>query len=129
MMAEGLAAADDVVQRARTRWAMTPAEWACEGAPGRERFWVVGALAGEIVWYNHIEEGFNRSPCRSERIIGDYRCDQSSFAELLDELPEARAAAAYAEDAPDASVPASLREGGHIERRQTTYWDLVSRDG
>jgi hypothetical protein len=22
-----------------------------------------------------------------------------------------------------------LREGGHIERRQTTYWDLVSRDG
>ncbi len=53
------------------------------------------------------------------------RCEQSSFAEL----PEARAAAAHAEDAPDASVPASLREGGHIERRQTTYWDLVSRDG
>lgn len=129
MMAEGLAVADDVVQRAWARLAMPPAVWGCEGAPDHERFWVVGSIADEVVWYNHIEEGFNRSPCRSGRVIGEYRCNQSTFAELLARLPEAHEAERFAQDAPDDVVPACLREGGHIERRQTTYWDLVSRDG
>ncbi len=135
MVSEGLAGADDVVQRAWARLAIPPAEWACEGAPDGERFWVVGTIPGteagaaEIVWYNHIEEGFNQSPSPSPRIIGEYRCNQRTFAELLAGLPEALEAATFAQDAPDDVVPACLCEGGHIERRQTTYWDLVSRDG
>lgn len=135
MVSEGLAGADDVVQRAWARLAMPLAQWGCEGAPDGERFWVVGTIPGtevgaaEIVWYNHIEEGFNRSPCGSAGVIGEYRCNQSTFAELLAGLPEAHEAERFAQEAPHDVVPACLREGGHIERRQTTYWDLVGRDG
>jgi hypothetical protein len=124
MVAEGLAGADDVVQRAWARLAMPLAEWGCEGAPDDERFWVVGRIADEVAWYNHIEEGFNRSPCRSERVIGEYRCNQSTFADLLAGLPEALEARRSPKKRPTTSFPHACARAATSNgvRRPTGTW-------
>ena len=39
-------------------------------------FWVVGIIGRVVVWFNDIEDGFNRSSYRQHGVIEDYSCNQ-----------------------------------------------------
>jgi hypothetical protein len=134
LMAEALDEADETVKVAWSELAIPKAKWACIKAPRSESFWVVGLDlkadgSREAIWYNHFEEGFNRSPYGVHGNLDEYWCNQDSFAHILGGLPAAQVAEVYAEAAPDQTVPDCLREGGQVVRRQTTYWDLQGPEG
>ena len=42
-------------------------------------FWVVGIIGTGVLWYNDIEDGFNRSPYTTYGIIGAYLCNQDEL--------------------------------------------------
>ena len=39
-------------------------------------FWVVGIYGRKVIWYNDIEDGFNRSTWSEPGHIGEYWCNQ-----------------------------------------------------
>lgn len=57
-------------------------------------FWVVAVIGQTVVWYNDIEEGFNRSLFSSAGEIGEYQCNddelQWTIGKLLTELETGR---------------------------------------
>jgi hypothetical protein len=59
------------------RWDLHP--WGDKGGG----FWVVAVLGQRVVWYNDIEEGFNRSVFRSWGVIGEYVCDEDDLEMVL----------------------------------------------
>jgi hypothetical protein len=42
-------------------------------------FWVVAIIGRTVIWYNDIEEGFNRSSYASYGKIEDYWCNQDEL--------------------------------------------------
>jgi len=42
-------------------------------------FWVVGIIGQMVLWYNHIEDGFNSSRYSKYGIINEYWCNQDSL--------------------------------------------------
>ncbi len=42
-------------------------------------FWVVAVMGSTVVWYNDIEEGFNRSKYSMYGEMGDYWCNQDEL--------------------------------------------------
>jgi hypothetical protein len=42
-------------------------------------FWVVGLIGRTVLWYNDIEEGFNRSRYERYGTISDYYCNQDDL--------------------------------------------------
>lgn len=66
------------------KWQLPP--WGNEGGG----FWVVAIFGRNVVWYNDLEEGFNRSPYTTAGIIGNYRCNQDGLElpirHLLEEI-------------------------------------------
>lgn len=42
-------------------------------------FWVVAIIGATVIWYNDIEEGFNRSRYSSYGTIDDYWCNQDEL--------------------------------------------------
>ena len=42
-------------------------------------FWVVGLIGSSVIWYNDIEEGFNRSRFKTPGEIEDYWCNQDEL--------------------------------------------------
>jgi hypothetical protein len=42
-------------------------------------FWVVGLIGQTVIWYNDIEEGFNRSRYSALGTIDDYWCNQDEL--------------------------------------------------
>ncbi len=42
-------------------------------------FWVVAVVGSTVVWYNDIEEGFNRSHYNSFGTIDEYWCNQDEL--------------------------------------------------
>ncbi len=64
-----------------------PAKWA-KHTHGEEGggFWVVAAFGTKVVWYNDIEEGFNRSRYRERGIIAEYWAEQDDLIEFLTRL-------------------------------------------
>ena len=42
-------------------------------------FWVVAVIGQTVIWYNDIEEGFNRSRYSSVGTIDDYWCNQDEL--------------------------------------------------
>jgi hypothetical protein len=48
------------------------------GDPGNG-FWVVGLIGRTVVWYNDIEDGFNRSRFAMYGVIEDYWCNQDEL--------------------------------------------------
>ena len=74
----------DLIRIHPIKWQLPP--WGDQG----NGFWVVAIFGRNVVWYNDIEEGFNRSPYATEGIIGDYRCNQDDLQlpvrQLLDEI-------------------------------------------
>lgn len=129
-MSAALEGADDNVREAWERVRIEPEKWRC--SPWGDQsggFWVVAEMPGEVVWYNDIEEGFNTSPFTTRGNIGEYRCNQTEFSTLLNTLPEALAAEAFAARDAAPGVPPEWSGPGQIARRQTTYWDLQTAAG
>ncbi len=62
-------------------------------------FWVVAILGKTIIWYNDIEEGFNRSTYRKYGTIEEYWCNQDelTFAvqNILNEIKEGNSSGGY----------------------------------
>jgi hypothetical protein len=86
------------IEQARTR--MTPAQqrlWEAirispqkwhqhpYGDPGNG-FWVVGLIGQTVVWYNDIEDGFNRSRFSTFGTIDDYWCNNDELDVTLQYL-------------------------------------------
>ena len=42
-------------------------------------FWVVGLIGGTVIWYNDIDDGFNRSRYSAYGQIEDYWCNQDEL--------------------------------------------------
>ena len=52
-------------------------------------FWVVGLIGSTVIWYNDIEEGFNRSGFSTFGTIDDYWCNQDELEITLQYLMSA----------------------------------------
>lgn len=45
-----------------------------------EGFWVVALIGQTVIWYNDLEEGFNRSRYSTYGTIDDYWCNQDGLS-------------------------------------------------
>ena len=63
-----------------SRICITPEKWGLhpEGDSGGG-FWVVAIIGKSVIWYNDIEEGFNRSTYSSYGAIGECWCNQDEL--------------------------------------------------
>lgn len=52
-------------------------------------FWVVALMGRTVIWYNDIEEGFNRSVYSEYGVIDDYWCNQDELNVTLEYLANA----------------------------------------
>lgn len=52
-------------------------------------FWVVGIIGCAVVWYNDIEDGFNRSTFRGYGVIEEYWCNQDELDVAVEYLANA----------------------------------------
>jgi hypothetical protein len=52
----------------------------------RGGFWAVALIGTSVVWYNEIENGFNRSHYTRHGLINQYRCNQDNLGETLETL-------------------------------------------
>lgn len=59
------------------KWQRHP--WGDEG----EGFWAVGVIGEMVIWYNDIEDGFNRSHFTTWGCIDEYRCNQDELHHTL----------------------------------------------
>lgn len=57
-----------------------PAKWKQDpyGTEGNG-FWAVGVIGQTVIWYNDIEEGFNRSRYSVHGAIDDYWCNEDEL--------------------------------------------------
>lgn len=129
MIATGLARYDEDVQTTWAQIQIEPEKWRCSpwGDDGGG-FWAVAVVDDQVLWYNDIEEGFNRSVFSERGTIGQYGCSQASITDVLDDLERELGLRAW-KDLRDHEVPAHLAGPGTIVRRQTTYWELVAAAG
>jgi hypothetical protein len=63
-----------------------PEKWALTPYGNRGGFWVVGLIGRRVVWYNDIEEGFNRSRYERYGTISDYYCNQDELETAIQGL-------------------------------------------
>jgi hypothetical protein len=63
-------------------------------------FWVVAILGNVVIWFNDIEDGFNRSKFTKPGIIDDYWCNQDelewTIQHVLDEIKEGHHSGGFA---------------------------------
>jgi hypothetical protein len=66
---------------------ITPEKWQ-QDPYGKEGggFWVVALIGTTVVWYNDVEEGFNRSRYSRYGIIDDYWCNQDQLEWAIEAL-------------------------------------------
>lgn len=62
------------------KWRLSP--WGDEGGG----FWAVGVIGRYVVWYNDIEDGFNRSAYEKYGEFEDYWCNQDELEETIQYL-------------------------------------------
>ena len=67
----------DLIKIPPVKWQLSP--WGDEGGG----FWVVALAGRNCVYFNDIEEGFNRSQYEEFGRIRDYWCNQSGLAECI----------------------------------------------
>lgn len=67
-----------------------PVKWRQDpyGTEG-QGFWVVGLIGSSVIWYNDIEDGFNRSRYLGQGEIQDYWCNQDELDTTLKYLVNA----------------------------------------
>ncbi len=63
----------DLIKMLPRKWGLDP--WGNEGGG----FWVVGQIGQFVIWYNDIEEGFNRSRFSEAGRIDEYWCNQDEL--------------------------------------------------
>jgi hypothetical protein len=49
-------------------------------------FWVVALIGQSVIWYNDVEEGFNRSRYSVHGEIADYWCNQDELEVTIEYL-------------------------------------------
>ena len=52
-------------------------------------FWVVGIIGSTVIWYNDLEDGFNRSRFSKFGTIDDYWCNQDELERTVQYLMNA----------------------------------------
>jgi len=78
-----------------------PEKWQ-EETYGKEGggFWVVAIIGSSVIWYNDIEEGFNRSKYLNYGAINDYWCNQDQLEwttqNIINELKDGYDSSGYA---------------------------------
>ena len=76
------------------KWELDP--WGKKGGG----FWVVAIYGNTVIWYNDIEEGFNRSTYNAYGRISEYWCNQDNLEwtlqHVLDEIREGISSGGYA---------------------------------
>lgn len=84
----------DVVQIAPAKWKQFP--WGDVG----DGFWVVGVIGNRVLWYNDIEEGFNRSTFSKFGEIVEYWCNQDELGwtiqYFIDEIRDGHSSGRFA---------------------------------
>ena len=84
----------EVIKIEPEKWSQDP--WGNEGGG----FWVVAIFGKTVIWFNDIEEGFNRSSYATYGTISDYWCNQdeleSTLQHILDEIKEGLPSGGYA---------------------------------
>jgi hypothetical protein len=129
MIATALADYDDEVRAAWARIRIEPARWRCSPWGDEDGgFWAVAIEGDQVLWFNDIEDGFNRSAFSERGVIDEYRCDQTELTEILSQIAHEHSARAWRESH-EHDVPGELAGPGTIVRRQTTYWELRAAAG
>jgi hypothetical protein len=128
-IADALARRDDAVRAAWAQIRIEPAKWQCSpmGDLGGG-FWAVAIDGDEVLWFNDIEGGFNRSPFARRGVIAEYACNQDDFDVVLEGFAQAISEQVWAHLSPS-SLPGELAGPGLIVAHQTTYWDLRTAAG
>lgn len=84
----------EVIRIDPEKWQLSP--WGDEG----KGFWVVAVLGRTVVWYNDIEEGFNRSTYTNYGVINEYWCNQDelewTIQHILNEIKDGSKSGGYA---------------------------------
>ena len=129
MIASGLAEYDDDVRAEWDRIRIEPEKWRCSpwGDAGGG-FWAVAVDDDRVLWFNDIEEGFNWSWFGETGTIGEYLCNQSDFAEVLEQIAQTQSERERSRLL-ESDVPEELAGAGTIGPRQTTYWEARSSSG
>ena len=83
-------ACDRMNPRQRWLWqaiAINPTKWS-QSPFGNDGggFWAVGIIGRVVVWYNDIEEGFERSRYTSHGSIAEYTCSQFELEHVVEQL-------------------------------------------
>ena len=52
-------------------------------------FWVVAVMGQTVVWYNDLEDGFNRSVYSGHGVIDDYWCNRDELDITIENLANA----------------------------------------
>lgn len=90
---------------------ITPEKWTQEpyGNEGTG-FWVVSIIGNSVIWYNDIEDGFNRSSYSEYGKINDYWCNQDNLEwtiqHIINQIHDGYDSAGYA------SPPRPIIESG-----------------
>jgi hypothetical protein len=63
----------EVIRVSPAKWRLNP--WGNQG----NGFWVVAVIGNTVVWYNDIEDGFNRSGYTEYGTIDSYWCNQDDL--------------------------------------------------
>lgn len=76
------------------KWDQKP--WGNDG----NGFWVVAIIGKIVVWYNDIEDGFNRSTYKNYGKINEYWCNQDelehTIQQILNEIKDGYPSGGYA---------------------------------
>ncbi|NRF70292.1 hypothetical protein HLB44_25105 [Aquincola sp. S2] len=73
----------DAIRIEPEKWAQRPYGEAGNG------FWVIAVIGRSVIWYNDIEDGFNRSNYTAYGTIDDYWCNQDELEVTLKYLMNA----------------------------------------
>jgi hypothetical protein len=89
-VAQGVARMGPAERRLWTMMRIEPVKWRQDpyGRDG-EGFWVVGLIGASVIWYNDIEDGFNRSKYATHGEIQDYWCNQDELEVAVNYLVSA----------------------------------------
>jgi hypothetical protein len=67
-----------------------PNKWAPESrSTSGASFWAVGLIGRTVIWFNDIEDGFNRSSYDQYGIIKEYWCNQDELEHAIQKLLDA----------------------------------------
>ncbi len=126
MLADRLAQFDEEVRAQWDRIRIQPVKWQCHphGDLGGG-FWVVAVMGEQVLWYNDIEDGFNRSAFTTRGVIDDYWCNQDEFTDILRKFAAESAERVWRRGDLSTDVPTALMGAGQITSHQPMYWELL----